>query len=131
MNNIEELFVPYEESLALKELEFDEPCIARFNKKQFQVNVLGNFYKHNSGEVGNFLSAPLFSQAFKFFKEQYGLEGWVTPLVDWQGFVFKYQGRFHKEGFSVAVVGDYDLKKQAELECLKRLIKIVKENGKN
>lgn len=48
------------------------------NKKQFQTNVLGNFYKHNSGEVGNFLSAPLFSQAFKFFREKYNLTSEVN-----------------------------------------------------
>jgi hypothetical protein len=131
MNNIEELFVPYKESLALKELEFDEPCIARFNKKQFQVNVLGNFYKHNSGEVGNFLSAPLFSQAFKFFRDNYKLESEFKKLEEGYTFhCFKNQEELVK---SISKLFDDDRKKyvyqtyeKAELECLKQLIKIVK-----
>jgi hypothetical protein len=116
-------FVPYEEALALKELEFDEPCLGLFHNDKSFYSTQCISHEQYHGQV---CSAPLYQQAFRWFREKYSLEGWVTPLVDWQGFVFKYQSRFHKEGFSVAVVGDYDLKEQAELECLKKLIEIIK-----
>jgi len=132
-------FVPYEQALELKELGFNEPCFGYYRKGA----VVGNPFEYNidyctkveldhglspknSEFINDWITAPLYQQAFRWFREKYSLEGWVTPLVDWQGFVFKYQSRFHKEGFSVAVVGDYDLKEQAELECLKKLIEIIK-----
>jgi hypothetical protein len=120
-------FIPYEESLALKELGFDEECLKYWNDFG-KTSTYMRFQLLNDIDdwCQDYIKAPLYSQAFRWFREKYGLEGWVTPLVDEQGFVFKYQSRFHKEGFSIAVVGDYDLKEQAELECLKKLIEIVK-----
>jgi hypothetical protein len=116
-------FIPYVESLALKELGFDEPCIKYYWADGMFTKTYESPFNHNKRD--NLISAPLYRQAFRFFREKYNLEGWVTPLVDEQGFVFKYQSRFHRAGFSVEVVGDYDSSEEAELECLRRLIAVV------
>ena len=119
-------FIPYAESLALKELGFEEDCLMYWN--DYGAQATNNRFKllSNIDEwAHNYVECPTFSQAFRFFREKYNLEGWVTPLVDEQGFVLKYQSRFHRAGFSVEVVGDYDSSEEAELECLRRLISVV------
>jgi hypothetical protein len=129
MDKMDKNFALYEESFALKELGFNEECFWWYGfEKYLRKDRIGTSTNYSYFLENKSCSAPLYSQAFRWFREKYNLEGWVTPLVDEQGFVFKYQSRFHKEGFSIAVVGDYDLKEQAELECLKKLIEIVKNN---
>ena len=124
-------FVPYEEALALKELEFDEPCIARFNKKQWQTNVLGNFYRHNSGEVGNFLASPLYQQAFRWFREKYNLYQDISTFV-WDydkkqlGFTVRtYLNPLNLDTEKKVHLEVYESYEEAELECLTKLIEIV------
>lgn len=70
-------FVSVDKSVAtkLKELGFDEPCIARFYKGNYCMNMLGNLYNHNSGEISkSYISAPLFTQVqqwcFKKFNKK-------------------------------------------------------------
>ncbi len=71
---MKELFLPYELSLLAKEFGFDEPCIARYNKGNFELNRLGNWYKHNSGEIEkHYLSAPLYQQMITFLRDRFGL----------------------------------------------------------
>jgi hypothetical protein len=68
------LFVPYEQALELKELGFDEPCLA-----YLKPNVLT--YEITIGEFNEFEyhSAPTFSQAFYFFRNKYGLMHIINP----------------------------------------------------
>ena len=68
------LFVPYEQALELKELGFDEPCLA-----YLKPNVLT--YEITIGEFNEFEyhSAPTFSQAFHFFRNKYGLMHIINP----------------------------------------------------
>ena len=70
------LFVPYEQALELKELGFDEPCLA-----YLKSNVLT--YEITIGEFNEFEyhSAPTFSQAFKFFREKYDLDVISKPYI--------------------------------------------------
>jgi hypothetical protein len=39
---MKELFVPHKECIELKDLGFNEPCVARHIRKEFSMNVLGN-----------------------------------------------------------------------------------------
>jgi hypothetical protein len=68
------LFVSYEQALELKELGFDEPCLA-----YLKPNVLT--YEITIGEFNEFEyhSAPTFSQAFYFFRNKYGLMHIINP----------------------------------------------------
>lgn len=59
----------------LKEKGFDTPCIARFYKKKYKMNFLGNLYNHNSGTIDkDFISAPLFMQVRQWLVDEYGFE---------------------------------------------------------
>ncbi len=51
-SNMKKEFVPYEPSLALKELGFDEPCFAFYNGKFIQSTEF-DFDSYNSIDVGH------------------------------------------------------------------------------
>ena len=71
---MEDLFVTRDQAKLLKDIKFDEPCIARFIGRQFSTNTLAIFYKHNSGEISTkFLSAPLKTQVFEWFENEHSL----------------------------------------------------------
>jgi hypothetical protein len=124
---MEKEFVPYEIALALKELGFDEPCFGYY----VNVEVPNPFLvttKISDTQGGYFTFAPLYQQAFRWFREEYVLDSIVQPTYS-----TKYQYRvFNVETKSkVQVYGDYMGKEfktyeEAELACLIKLIEIVK-----
>jgi hypothetical protein len=73
-------FVPYELSLELKELGFDERCFLCYSKE----GELSNAMTLDKTELNNigFILAPTYSQIFDWFEEHFGLyvewliEGW-------------------------------------------------------
>jgi hypothetical protein len=117
-------FIPYELALALKELGFDEPCFGYYLNKK--LNIFHNTYVNdriNSKTKDIFSSdvivTPLYQQAFKWFRDNYGILSSIQyrrlPNIFW----FKIDD---------AVFNDVEFKtyEEAELECLKKLIEIVK-----
>ena len=118
-------FIPYEQALALKELGFDEPCFATYHKELHAIIPIYAIYTNQ-----DVIKAPLYQQAFRWFREKYDLFGcidlhtsipihWYIRIDD----IIKNDYVYHSE--------DNDLKfktyEEAELECLKRLIEIVKK----
>ncbi len=95
-------FVPHEQSLALKELGFNEPCFGYYDEG-------GNLYT----EMVEVLKAPLYQQAFRFFREKYNLH---YP-IQIQGNLWFFE-KWSLNGFKT-----YE---EAELACLNKLIEIVK-----
>lgn len=72
---VEHHFVTYDVAVLLFQHGFDEPCQARFFKKQFQRNCLGEWYRHNSGEISQkYLSAPLYQQVQEWFRTKYFID---------------------------------------------------------
>jgi hypothetical protein len=68
------LFLNEKLSIKLQSIGFDEPVFARWFKHNFQLNVLGSPYKHNSGEVHkNYIGAPTFDQVRVWFEEKHHL----------------------------------------------------------
>lgn len=122
---LEKDFAPYEPSLALKELGFDEPCFAFYNGKFIQSTEF-DFDSYNSIDVGHHPLAPTFSQAFRWFREKHNTHSFIIPLVDEMGFVHEYQVRIHIEESSVEIIGNFEIYEEAELACLIKLIEIVK-----
>jgi hypothetical protein len=134
---MEKEFIPYEQALALKELGFDEPCIGRYGPLKVLVTISrpnsNSYYKDS---VPSFLAAPTFSQAFRWFREKYGFviryipheiddnEGQsilhhyykISEYDNWRG------GR--RNTVETELSEEYE---EAELECLKKLIEIVKQ----
>ena len=136
-------FVPYEIALALKELGFRESCFAYYNnhlpKNNRQRGLILSQYSvqdHNDETEGDNLicSAPLYQQAFRWFREKYGLHPSFTryksssinrePTI----FTHLYEIQIIDENADkIFHVGDFNSLEEAELECLKKLIEIVKD----
>jgi hypothetical protein len=114
---MEKEFIPYEQALALKELGFDEPCFwwydfeKELRKDRIGVNSINSKYFLN----GSSCSAPLYQQAFSWFREKYDLH--LLPSKN----VNKWWAAFGSWTSEV-----YDSYEEAELACLKKLIEIVK-----
>jgi hypothetical protein len=116
-------FVPYEESVALEELGFNEPCFAGYSILTEKIE----FYSKPLLTRDSFtVDAPTYSQAFRWFREKYN----INAVISWRDDLLNYDisltemkknGYFHyKENFKT-----YE---EAELACLKKLIEIVKNN---
>jgi hypothetical protein len=108
-------FIPYEQALELKELGFDKPCFGLYhNDKTFYPTQC----KSHDQFHGQVCSAPLYQQAFRWFREKYGLNYVIVKAESW---FYTINGCNTQEGFNT-----YE---EAELACLNKLIEIVK-NGK-
>ena len=115
-------FIPYEQALEFKEIGFDEPCLKFYATEKL---VLG--LDTNNGDTNSklsmynplFISAPTYSQAFRWFREK-----------DLYCIIYKYH-----DGFAYEVYGEglqiikepFNTYEEAELACLKKLIEIIKQ----
>jgi len=108
---MEKEFVPYELALELKELGMDLGW----------YNYL-NFYDSSTKEfcfVMKDVPAPLYQQAFRWFREKYKL----------YSFVFKFDEGFGYETYKEGITQtneSFENYEEAELACLQKLIEIVK-----
>ena len=122
-------FIPYEQALALKELGFDEPCFGNYYTldgkiwklvDNGQYDLLDELYDIGSKFT---ISAPTFSQAFRWFREKYGFFHYVTThdSTDFEWYIYdKYQNDWEDD----IVQNTYE---EAELACLKKLIELSTE----
>jgi len=116
-------FIPYEQSLELKELGFDEPCFGWYS------NMDGNVFRQGYCEtylgIENCAKAPLYQQAFRWFRENcdWPIETWIQPYLSINPRT--YEGLYWRRGETESV-GIYDTYEEAELACLIKLIEIVK-----
>ena len=125
-------FVPYEEALDLKELGFDEPCLFAYNQddeNKFMTAPQLSSYQINSGKNSdkgelNKVTAPLYQQAFRWFREKYNLKGHVEAIEYFDETPDTYHWSILNEYNSGNDQLTYE---EAELECLKKLIEIVKQ----
>lgn len=114
---MEKEFVSYEIALALKQLGFDEPCLGKFYYNQLEI---GGIWTNNDfkEDPDIFISAPLYQQVFRWFREKYGV--YTRPekfdektwWVEWGG-------------WNSSICETYE---EAEHEWLLKLIELVKES---
>ena len=117
-------FVPYNESLELKELGFDEPCLDCYHiyGKRWEMRL------NKQSTIEGACLAPTFSQAFRFFRDNFNLEPQVKSWKEKGGIVWHYS--IQKIGepsifrSSDCAVDSHD---EAQLICLQKLIQIVKD----
>ena len=136
---MEKEFIPYEQALELKELGFNEPCYCFYNGKFLQWKIDDSegteaIDINPNKNIGLYISAPLYQQAFRFFREKYDLIGWVSSkTLDEGKTIYIPHGRTIPDTINKNLIVDIipyvTLKtfEEAELECLKKLIEIVKE----
>jgi hypothetical protein len=99
---MEKEFIPYEQALALKELGFDIPSVSGYSYPDSD-NLL--------------TQAILYQQAFRWFREKYGLYSVIDGLENRQYYKITQLNSCSKE---------YDTYEEAELACLNKLIEIIK-----
>lgn len=122
--NITKEFIPYTEALSLKELEFDEPCLATTDQTDY-LHINGTENSPRGSMMYNTIDCPTFSQSFRFFREKYGLEGEPQRAEDF--IWYKWTIHQYNENGKKYVADWYEYKtyEEAELACLKKLIEIV------
>ena len=132
---IEKEFIPYEQALALKELGFDEPCFGWFRSTLTPSNFTEFFLETefdmnespsdwvNSNFLDKACSAPLYQQAFRWFREKYGLHSTITSISQesWQWHITK-----PSESLGKLYGEDFYTYEETELACLQKLIEITK-----
>ena len=111
-------FVPYELSLRLKALGFDEPCFATWSGETLDMSL-------QIPSDDYFTKAPTYSQAFRWFREKYGLFIQPNRTIDSEG-IWYY--------FSIAskrtdVCEGSFVYEEAEIACLEKLIEIVESKS--
>jgi hypothetical protein len=123
---MEKEFIPYEQALYLKELGFDEPCFKYWNDYgKTSINRFQLLDKIDEWSQ-DYVEAPLYQQAFRWFREKYQLHGKVgiyhfIENTYCYNIVSKNAPHYiHKES-------QFETYEEAELECLIKLIDIVKE----
>jgi hypothetical protein len=117
-------FIPYEQALELKELGFDEKCLA-----YYWMNIDAIFRKPALLIEEPFddewcLPTSLYQQAFRWFREKYGLYAWIKVEYEYGGITPTYYitGKRQED----IAGGVFDIYEEAELACLKKLIELVK-----
>lgn len=64
----EELFIPYSTSRRLRDIGFDEPCMAAYDRIQMLCTHSKNVFERLKYS-GNYTSAPTFEEAIEWFKK--------------------------------------------------------------
>ena len=121
-------FILYEQALELKELGFDEPCMAFYEPGNKEVQVVGVNQRYNYPSLLTITDfcAPLYQQAFKWFREKHGLYADLF-VDDDQTFGFCVSS-FAEEGrcrLDKPIKRQFSTYEESELECIKFLIEIV------
>ena len=133
---MEKEFVPYDLALDLKELGFDEPCLAQYRKYDVGDATLDIGFSKNEliskfDNLSLFCSAPLYQQAFRWFREKYKISGEISSDYYLEGKDNEWEYNIYQLGKEddgyVGTIPIFKTPEDAELACLKKLIEIVKE----
>ena len=130
---MEKEFLPYEQALALKELGFNEPCFGLYAPPSKTV------FLHHYGllRAKEQVLAPLYQQAFRWFREKYNIQGYIYSSTvrgnsektkQFTGYIWNINGIDMPFISTDARDELHDTYEEAELECIKKLIEIVKNN---
>ena len=121
---IEKEFVPYQEAFELKKLGFNEECFWWYGfEKYLRKDRIGTSTNYSYFLENKSCSAPLYSQAFRWFRDNHGLYNQIHKGYGWEGII-----RNSVNGDIEWNDGTYNSPEEAELACLKKLIEIVKNN---
>jgi hypothetical protein len=133
-------FIPYEQALELKELGFDEECLDVYNMH----GKLWGMRLERQSIVDSACSAPLYQQAFRWFREKYGLhflsyskttfESYLDDEYPEEIWICRILSNTHfspNKGIFVntengLLINHFHSYEEAELACLKKLIEIIK-----
>jgi hypothetical protein len=128
-------FIPYGQALALKELGFNEPCLAFWDGKNTDAFYFNNI-RDASGDYTPFqkhdrlkwFGAPLYQQVFRWFREKHGMLGCIEFVEPEYGGDYGYKlyykpGHLHIDHWNKG----FKSYEEAEQACLDKLIEICKK----
>jgi hypothetical protein len=138
---MEKEFVPYELALEMKGLGFDEPCIAYATIEYKDVVHCGIGFKvHKESDLPTKpFGVPTWQSAFRWFREEYGLEIILRPdaINAPEKKLREYVILSYDKSWILEPIaephwwirkGCLKTPEEAELESLKKLIEIVKNS---
>jgi hypothetical protein len=120
-------FVPYELALKLKQLGFDEPCFVLYkasnnNQLAYAPHGITTNSQLSQGDSSN-IAAPTFSQAFRWFRENYLYHPHFFSKEDG---TFAWCIRWYIDGLQKDTpYFSSNTYEEAELACLDKLIDII------
>ena len=126
---MEKQFIPYKIALELKKLGFKEECLAIYcgeSEIRFRVLEKNTFINDKSSWV----TAPLWQQAFDWFREKYYMEGHphisynLPPKATWGYSIQTLEPKYIK-----SLNSHYSTYEEARQVCLEKLIEIAKEQN--
>ena len=120
-------FVIYEQALKLKQLGFDEPCLAYWDdNKVFELN--SEFLKGSEMD-DTWLTAPTWHSAFDWFRQNHPYRFYILPCSQHEKNLFEItlpSSIFYTSSEDEA----YNTYKEAKQACLEKLIEIIEEKEK-
>lgn len=137
---IEKEFIPYQQSVDMKELGFDEPCLGLYhNDKTFYPTQCKSHEEYH----GQVCSAPLYQQAFCFFREKYNLTYSIMDFIDdvtgieWDYSITIIGTDIDEKGEYIPLIDysvddpnrKYKTYEEVELACLIKLIELAKSGS--
>lgn len=129
---MEKEFIPYELALKLKELGFDEECLAGYIRLRGSNSWELAFYKDriiNFNRTSNlYVSAPLWQQAFDWFREKYSLHTEIRSYTA-ERFTFVIQELKNTVNYIEygGINNIFKTYKEARQDCLEKLIELCKK----
>jgi len=129
-------FIPYEQSFQLKELGFDEKCLAYwFNEtpKNPEGQCLVYYKKpYDNVKIINsvireYCYAPLYQQAFRWFREKHKLDSYIEDVFTFGTLCYIFVINGNED--NVLKHHAKNTYEEAQLDCLNELIKMVKEQN--
>ena len=124
---MKDLFLPYQQSLELRELGFDEICLTHYWGENILNEAYGGWMKNSNTK---YVMSPTWEQAFKWLRENYNILATIYSnasgyLYEWHDAVGgTHRGWSEYEGPNDS--GVWDTYEEAKLACITKLIEIVK-----
>ena len=116
-------FAPYELAVKLKALGFNESCFGFYLEDgtwtPASYSRKGTVFPSNTDLLPGWCAAPLYQQAFKWFREKYSLCIVIKPIDDKK---LELGYNLLKNGL---MLGSHITYEEAELACLIKLIELV------
>lgn len=132
---MEKEFVIYELALRMKQLGFDEPCMAYYveteftatsDAKLFLINRNDTIIHNNSTYLSNdiyegVISAPTWQSAFRWFREKYQLHSYIEGAYPWFRFYINSEDDRYESHKHLSF-------EESEMACLEKLIEVVDQS---
>jgi len=122
---MKELFVPYNLALELKNLGFNEKCLATIDQIEY-VHINSTKQPIRGAMTYDTIKAPLYEQVLDWFEKQHGLYsiiriGYGDPK--WYDYLIQ-NGR---ESWSEEEIS-YNTSREVRIACIEKLIEIAKNS---